>query len=121
VFGDKAKLHALERILHPLVGEAQSRFLGQHRLKRAVVLDVPLLFEKGGWRLCDLTVVVSAPLRVQRARVLKRPGMTPEKFAAILNTQLPDAEKRRRAGVVIETGRGRRETWLAVRRVVAAL
>ncbi len=121
VFGDRAKLQSLERILHPLVGEAQSRFLGQHRLKRAVVLDVPLLFEKGGSRLCDLTVVVSAPLRVQRARVLKRPGMTREKFAAILKSQLPDAEKRRRADVVIETGRGRRETWLAVRRVVAAL
>ena len=121
VFGDRAKLHALERILHPLVGEAQSAFLGRHRLRRAVVLDVPLLFEKGGWRLCDLTIVVSAPLRVQRGRVLKRPGMTPQKFAAILKTQLPDAEKRRRADVVIETGRGRRATWLAVRRVVACL
>ena len=121
VFGDRVKLQSLERLLHPLVGDAQSLFLGQHRLKRAVVLDVPLLFEKGGWRLCDLTVVVSAPLRVQRARVVKRPGMTPAKFAAILKTQLTDAQKRRRADVVIETGRGRRTTWLAVRHVVSCL
>jgi dephospho-CoA kinase len=121
VFGDPTALKRLERILHPLVGEAQSTFLGRHRLKRAVVLDVPLLFEKGGWRRCDLTVVVSAPARVQRARVLARPGMTREKFAAILKTQLPDAEKRRRADVVIETGRGRRVTWLAVRRLVRGL
>ena len=121
VFGDKAKLQALEGILHPLVGDAQSAFLGAHRLKDAVVLDVPLLFEKGGWRRCNLTVVVSAPYRVQRARVLARPGMTREKFAAILKTQMPDREKRALADVVIETGRGRRHTMLAVRRLVDSL
>ncbi|KAB7647649.1 dephospho-CoA kinase [Polymorphobacter fuscus] len=121
VFGNPAALKQLEAILHPLVGEAQSNFLARHRLKRAVVLDVPLLFEKGGWRRCDLTIVVSAPLRVQRARVLARPGMTRAKFAAILKSQMPDAEKRRRADVVIETGRGRRVTWMAVRRVVERL
>jgi dephospho-CoA kinase len=114
VFGNKSALKRLETILHPLVGEAQSAFLGRHRLKRAVVLDVPLLFEAGGWRRCDVTVVVSAPMRVQRARVLARSGMTRDKFAAILKAQMPDAEKRRRADVVIETGRGRRVTWLAV-------
>jgi dephospho-CoA kinase len=82
---------------------------------------VPLLFEKGGWRHCDLTVVVSAPYRVQRARVLARPGMTRAKLAGILKAQLPDRDKRRRADLVIETGRGRRETWLAVWRLVASL
>jgi len=121
VFGDKAALRRLEMILHPLVGEAQSAFLGRHRLQRAVVLDVPLLFEKGGWRLCDVSVVVSAPLRVQRARVLARPGMTRDKFAAILKAQMPDAAKRSHADLVIETGRGRRVTWQAVRRFVRAL
>lgn len=121
VFGDHAQLRRLERILHPLVAEAQSDFLGAHRLKQAIVLDVPLLFEKGGWQRCHLTVVVSAPFRVQRARVLARPGMTREKFAGILKGQMPDREKRGLADVVIETGRGRRETWLAVRRLVAGL
>jgi dephospho-CoA kinase len=121
VFGDHAQLRRLENILHPLVGEAQSAFLGAHRLKQAVVLDVPLLFEKGGWKRCHMTVVVSAPYRVQRARVLARPGMTAEKFAGILKSQLPDAKKRRLADVVIETGRGRRETWLEVKRLVRSL
>jgi len=121
VFGDANALRRLEAILHPLVGEAQSRFLAAHRLKPAVVLDVPLLFEKGGWRLCHLTIVVSAPLRVQRARVLARPGMTADKFEAILRTQMPDREKRRRADVIIETGRGRRETWMAVQHLVRSL
>jgi dephospho-CoA kinase len=121
VFGDHAKLRLLERILHPLVAEAQSAFLAAHRLKPAIVLDVPLLFEKGGWRNCHVTVVVSAPHRVQRARVLARPGMTRPKFAGILKGQMPDRDKRRRADIVIETGRGRRETWLAVTRLVASL
>jgi len=121
VFGDHSQLRRLEQILHPLVAEAQSDFLGAHRLKPAIVLDVPLLFEKGGWRRCHLTVVVSAPHRVQRARVLARPGMTQAKFAGILKGQMPDREKRARADVVIETGRGRRHTWLAVKRLVDGL
>ncbi len=121
VFGNHTALRKLEAILHPLVGEAQSAFLGAHRLKDAVILDVPLLFEKGGWKRCSLTIVVSAPARVQRARVLARPGMTQEKFAAILKTQMPDREKRALADIVIETGRGRRHTWLAVQRIVKGL
>jgi dephospho-CoA kinase len=121
VFGDHSKLRVLEHILHPLVAEAQSDFLGAHRLKPAIVLDVPLLFEKGGWRRCHISVVVSAPFRVQRARVLARPGMTREKFAGILKGQMPDRQKRALADVVIETGRGRRHTWLAVKRLVASL
>lgn len=121
VFGNGVALRKLEGILHPLVAEAQSAFLGAHRLKQAVILDVPLLFEKGGWKRCDLSVVVSAPYRVQRARVLARPGMTPEKLAGILKMQIPDRQKRGLADVVIETGRGRRHTLLAVRRVVRNL
>lgn len=121
VFGDHARLRQLEQIVHPLVAEAQSRFLGAHRLQPAIVLDVPLLFETGGWRRCHITLVVSAPLRVQRARVLARPGMSDEKFAGILKGQLPDREKRRRADVVIETGRGRHHSWNAVKRIVASL
>jgi dephospho-CoA kinase len=121
VFGDAGALRDLERILHPLVGSQQARFMARHRARRAVVLDVPLLFEKGGWAKCDLTVVVSAPARVQRARVLARPGMTAEKFAAILKTQMTDAEKRRRADVVIETGRGKLATRRAVDRLLACL
>ncbi len=121
VFGDHAKLRQLEQILHPLVAEAQSDFLGAHRAKRAIVLDVPLLFEKGGWRRCHISVVVSAPFRVQRARVLARPGMTPAKFAGILKGQMPDREKRALADIVIETGRGRRETWTSVKRLVKSL
>lgn len=121
VFGDRQALARLEAILHPLVAEAQSAFLGAHRLKDAVILDVPLLFEKGGWRRCSLTIVVSAPARVQRARVLARPGMTAPRFAAILAAQMPDRRKRALADIVIETGRGRRHSWLAVRRIVKAL
>jgi dephospho-CoA kinase len=121
VFGNRAALQRLESILHPLVGEAQSAFLGAHRLKDVVVLDVPLLFEKGGWKRCHISVVVSAPYRVQRARVLARPGMTEAKLKGILKAQMPDREKRRRADVVIETGRGRRETWLEVQKLVRSL
>jgi dephospho-CoA kinase len=82
---------------------------------------VPLLFEAGGWRACDGIAVVSAPARVQRARVLARPAMTPEKLAAILARQMPDAQKRRHADFIIPTGRGKRATRAAVRAMLRAI
>jgi dephospho-CoA kinase len=121
VFGNAAALKRLEAILHPLVAEAQSAFLGAHRRQAAVILDVPLLFETGGHRRCHLSIVVSAPYRVQLARVLARPGMTPARFAAILASQMPDRQKRALADIIIETGRGRRRTWLQVRDVAGGL
>lgn len=118
VFGRPEALATLERIVHPEVARLQAAFLQANRGRRLVVLDVPLLLERGGWRRVDLVVVVSAPARVQRARVLARPGMSPGKLAAVLAHQMPDREKRARADIVIETGRGRLSTWRAVRRVV---
>lgn len=123
VFGKPDKLKLLEALMHPMVKTAQADWLAQQRRarKRLVVLDIPLLFEKGSWKLCDYIAVVSAPAHVQAARVLGRPGMTPEKFAAILKSQLPDAQKRRRADMVLPTGLGRRLTWTKVRRVIQLL
>ena len=85
------------------------------------MLDVPLLFEAGGWSSVDRIAVVSAPADVQRARVLARPGMTPERFAAIVARQLPDAEKCARADFVIDTGGTIDATRRAVRDVIACL
>jgi len=106
VLGDDAALKRLEGILHPLVrAEARAFLAKQARLHRPLaVLDIPLLYETGGDKLCDAVIVVSAPAMIQRARVLRRPGMTEEKMQAILARQLPDAEKRRRADFVVQTG-----------------
>jgi dephospho-CoA kinase len=121
VFGDPAALAALEAIVHPAVAQERARFLARHAGAPLVVLDVPLLFEAGGWRSVDRIAVVSAPAEVQRARVLARPGMTEARFAAILAKQLPDADKRARADFVIPTGGTLEETRAAVRDVIACL
>ena len=121
VFNNPIALKKLESLMHPMVHAEQRGFLDKHRRHAFVILDVPLLFEKGGWQRCDGIIVVSAPAHVQRARVLARPDMTAEKFAAIVQLQMPDSQKRRRADFIIPTGRGRRATWLAVRNLVACL
>lgn len=123
VIGRPDALRRLERIVWPLVRDEERRFLARARRAgaRLVVLDVPLLFENGGQARTDQVMVVSAPAAVQRARVLRRPGMTPERFAAIHARQMPDGEKRRRADHVVRTGLSRFFAQAAVRRIVQRL
>jgi dephospho-CoA kinase len=123
VFGNAATLHELEHILHPLVARERQRFLRAARLqgRRLVVLDIPLLFETGGERMCDAVAVVSAPAPLQYARLLQRPGMSPEQIAMVMRRQMPDEEKRRRADFIIPTGLGKAPTYAMIRDIVSTL
>jgi len=123
VFGDTPALRRLEAIIHPLVRQSSAAFLAAARRGRArlAVLDIPLLYESGGERSVDAVIVVSAPRQIQRQRVMGRPGMTEEKFRAILARQVPDAEKRRRADYVVLTGGHRGETFRQLKRIVGEL
>ncbi|WP_292063869.1 dephospho-CoA kinase [Brevundimonas sp. UBA7664] len=105
---DGEAFRRLEAIVHPLVlkGRLEDLAAAQARGVRLAVLDIPLLFETGGDAAVDAVVVVTAPAAVQAARVLARPGMTRERYEAILARQMPDAEKRDRADFVIDTGVG---------------
>jgi dephospho-CoA kinase len=121
LFEDESRLRTLERIVHPLVREERDIFLAAHAQAPTVVLDIPLLFETGGEANADAVALVTAPESVQSARVLARPGMTPEKFRAILAKQMPDSEKRRRAHFLIETGFGFAHAERRVRAVLRAI
>lgn len=121
VFHDDAAMKRLEAIVHPAVGTARAAFLAAHADAPLVLIDVPLLFETGGDAHVDKIAVVSADAATQAARVLARPGQSPEKFAAILARQLPDAEKRARADFVIPTGGSLDATRATVRAVIACL
>jgi dephospho-CoA kinase len=121
VFGDPAALSRLEAIVHPAVRAARREFLREHAGARLVVLDIPLLFERGGVEEVEAALVVSAPPEMQRERVLRRPGMTAERFERILALQLPDAEKRARADYVIDTTGPLDETRAQVARLVEKL
>ena len=123
VLSDDAAIRRLEAIVHPAVGERRAKFLEAARAsgRRMAVLDIPLLFETGGEKRVDLVIVVSAKPEQQRARALARPGMTEDKFEAILARQTPDDEKRRRAQVVIDTSGTLEDSRAQVERLARAL
>jgi dephospho-CoA kinase len=109
VFKDKAKLATLEELLHPLVVDAENAFIKREAAKGAklIVLDIPLLYETGAEERCDAVIVASAPGFIQKQRVMKRLGMTKEKLTSIIESQMPDREKRERADGVVLTGLGK--------------
>lgn len=123
VFGQPAELRRLEAILHPLVRRAETEFLKRQRRRhtRLVVLDIPLLFETNGQRRCDAVVVVTAPAFLQEQRVMRRPGMTRAKLAAIRAQQMPDFAKRRRADFVLPTGAGKLPVLRRLKRIVTMM
>jgi len=122
VVGDPPALRRLEAIVHPLVRNAEQKFLrdAEHSGAKVVVLDIPLLFETGGESRVDATVVVSAPEGAQRERVLAR-GLSLEQLEALLVRQMPDAEKRRRADFVVDSGQGVEHARTQVRQILHAV
>ena len=123
VLGDPTALARLEAILHPMVRHAERAFLARARRAgaRAAVLDIPLLFESGGRARVDQVVVVSAPPDIQRHRVRLRRRMSTDQLAAVLARQMPDAQKRRRADLVVRTGLSRRHALCTLRRFIAGI
>jgi dephospho-CoA kinase len=120
VYADPAELKRLESILHPMVRAQERIFLRTARARRhrLVVLDIPLLYETGGEKRCDAVIVVTAPKFLQDQRVLKRPGMSRQRLDEIVSKQMPDAEKRRRADFVVQTGIGKRASRAALARIL---
>jgi len=123
VVGNAEAMKKLEAIVHPLVRKAELAFLEHARSEKhpLVVLDIPLLFETGGEERVDYVAVVTAPAKVQRERVMARPGMTEERFEGLLAKQMPDAEKRRRADFLIDTSHGMEAAQAKVRDIVGVL
>ena len=103
VLGDPEKIKSLENIIHPLVGEDRKVFFDENAKAKAVVLDIPLLFETGGEKFVDYIVVVDAPREIQEERVLSRPNMTKEKFEKIITQQTPNHEKKKKADFIVDT------------------
>jgi dephospho-CoA kinase len=121
VLEDPRQLAELEKIVHPTVRQEREEFSDQNRDAPALLFEIPLLFETGAEAEFDKVVVVTAPPEIQRGRVFERPGMSEEKFASILERQAPDAEKRRRADFVIDTGTDLSTTEAQVRDILACL
>jgi dephospho-CoA kinase len=113
-------LRRLEAIVHPLVSASREKFLADAKARGAaiVLFDIPLLFETTAHGSCDAVVVVTAPPELQRQRAFERPGMTDEKFLALLAKQMPDAEKRRRADFVVDSSQSFDHTRAQIRDIL---
>ena len=123
VFGQPEKLRQLETMLHPLIWTEEAKFLAQAKRRGAklCVLEIPLLFEAAAKKKLDAVVTTTAPKFLQKRRAMLRPGMTERKLAAILQRQMPDHEKRRRADVVIHTGLGKAYSFREVKKAIFAM
>jgi dephospho-CoA kinase len=121
VLGNPEDLERLEALVHPFVHKARAKFLLENQDRRALLFEIPLLFETGGNEAFDKVIVVTAPPEIQRKRVLERPGMTEEKLDALLARQMPDEEKRRKADFVIDTGSDLSTTEEQVGAILACL
>lgn len=123
VFGDGEKRRRLESILHPLVIAGENAFIEEQKKRgaKAAALEIPLLYETGAESRCDKVIVVTAPPETQKQRALARPNMTEEKLSRILALQMPDAEKRRRADFVVDTGGGMEDSMRQVKNVLRTL
>jgi len=120
---DPAGFKRLEAIVHPMVWQAERAFVQEASVNGAsiAILEIPLLFEGGSEKKMDAVIVVSAPPDVQRARVLERAGMTGARLDALLARQMPDAEKRRRADFIVDTGGSLAHTFAQTDAIIAAL
>lgn len=123
VFHDQKSLKKLERLLHPLVVKEENRFIKEQRKKGATfaVLEIPLLFETGAEKRCDVVILASAAASVQRHRVMQRPGMDRKKFERIVRLQMPEAEKRKRADYVVLTGKGKAHSLKMLKNIMRKL
>ena len=123
VSGHPERLRRLESVVHPMVVNAEIDFLREQERSgaRMAVLEIPLLFETGAEKRVDVTIVVSAPSRVQRERVLTRPGMTVEKLEHLLARQLSDKERRARADFVIISGTSLKEMHVDLDQLIESL
>ena len=123
VLGKPEAMARLNGIVHPLIGRDRAAVFEQAAASGAdmIIMDVPLIFETGGEKNMDAVIVVSAPAKMQRERVLAREGMNPERLDAILAQQVPDAEKRARADYVVDTGQGLEHARAQVQAIIAAL
>lgn len=115
VFSHRADLSILESILHPQVEKCQEEFIQQFKFSPAIIMEIPLLFETEGHSLCHMVIVTTCRADIQKARVLKRIGMTEQLYDQIINRQMPDEEKKQRADLIIDTSFGWKEMVQVIR------
>lgn len=120
---DPSLVARLEAVIHPLVREEEEAFVERSRRDghRMIVIEHPLIFEKGERRRFDVVITTTAPAQLREERALTRSGMTEETFRLLSERQLPDEEKKARADFVVDTGLGMDAARASVRHILDRL
>ena len=120
IAGQDKQLKQLEELLHPRVRQAEEQAIlrATRQRRRAIILDVPLLFETGANVLCDVVIAVTAPVTMRRRRAMRRLHMTPATFDRLLARQLTDAERCARADIVLPSTLGKADMQRRIRQLL---
>ncbi len=123
IFHDKDALYTIEAIIHKIVWDKAKHFMAACRAReeKAVVLDVPLLIECGWHKLVDSVWLVAVTRKQQVERAMLRSGMTADEVEARIAAQMPLAEKKKYADVVLDNSGTQEATMAAVHRELARL
>ena len=109
VFGDEKMRVLLNSIVHPLVFEAQDRWLKECEANDPngiAIVDAALMIESGGYRRFEKLIVVWCEPDIQLARLIKRDGFSGAEARRRVAAQMPQDEKKRFADFLIDTSRG---------------
>jgi dephospho-CoA kinase len=110
VFEDSQKLKQLEVMLHSLVYKEHQKFIQLYLHQSLVVLEIPLLFETGREKICDVVLYTICQPEIAHERVKKR-GWSEKRYQATLKRLLPDIEKQKQAQFIIDTSLSKVNTW----------
>ena len=120
IFYNLKKKNLLEKYIHNEVKISRDIFLKKHKTKKTklIFLDIPLLFEKKLENICDYIILIYAPIQLRKKRTIKRKGMKKKILNKIINNQLTDTYKKKRADFIVNTSTSKTQSFNKISQII---